>query len=376
MAGDQSNSVAFLNDRYVLKLFRRIEPAPNPEFEIGRFLTEREFPRTPPLGGRARVLTAGTASPARSVGAPAVVKHQGSGWDFTHRRAAPLLRAGRRARQRSDGQDGRAAGWPAEGQRDGTSRAAAVLRRARTVVSGAARRRSAGGPRSCTSRWPTGTEPGVRARAARRATPRRARATRCSAHVGASLDLLRAAGRRSTGRARGHRPNAVLASRDCSAGRWTRSAALDDARLRIRDPRRLSSRAGAAHRRGFRHPRLRGRAGAVDRRAARQAVAAEGRRRHAPIVQLRGLCGAVRVHVHAPGRLRALEPWADTWQHWVSDAFLRDRGHMAVERGRRVLPATCASIACTGSSSTRRCTSSRYELNNRPDWVASRSSGC
>src|SRR5581483_6950471 len=32
-SGDQSNSVAFVDDRYVLKLFRRIEPGPNPEFE-------------------------------------------------------------------------------------------------------------------------------------------------------------------------------------------------------------------------------------------------------------------------------------------------------------------------------------------------------
>ena len=49
--GDQSNSIAFVNDRYALKLFRRIEPARNPEFEIGRFLTARGFTRTPALVG-------------------------------------------------------------------------------------------------------------------------------------------------------------------------------------------------------------------------------------------------------------------------------------------------------------------------------------
>src|SRR5437773_1306743 len=26
--------------------------------------------------------------------------------------------------------------------------------------------------------------------------------------------------------------------------------------------------------------------------------------------------------VHAPAEYAALEPWADAWQHWVSDAFL------------------------------------------------------
>src|SRR5205823_7394405 len=49
--GDQSNSVAFLDDRYVLKLFRRIEPGPNPELEIGRFLRAAGFTRAPALHG-------------------------------------------------------------------------------------------------------------------------------------------------------------------------------------------------------------------------------------------------------------------------------------------------------------------------------------
>src|SRR5262249_40056349 len=38
--GDQSNTLALLNDRHVLKLFRRVEPGPNPEFEITRFLSQ------------------------------------------------------------------------------------------------------------------------------------------------------------------------------------------------------------------------------------------------------------------------------------------------------------------------------------------------
>jgi maltose alpha-D-glucosyltransferase/alpha-amylase len=56
---DQTNSVAFADDRYVLKLFRRIEPTPNPEFEIGRFLTERGFTRTPALAGALHYLRPG-----------------------------------------------------------------------------------------------------------------------------------------------------------------------------------------------------------------------------------------------------------------------------------------------------------------------------
>jgi hypothetical protein len=40
-SGDQSNSVVFVNDALMLKLFRRIEPAMNPEYEIGRFLSNK-----------------------------------------------------------------------------------------------------------------------------------------------------------------------------------------------------------------------------------------------------------------------------------------------------------------------------------------------
>jgi maltose alpha-D-glucosyltransferase/alpha-amylase len=81
-SGDQSNSVAFVNDRYVLKLFRRIEPGPNPEFELSNHLTQRGFSRIPPLAGglfydRSDVPT-GTLGVVQ-----AVVGHQGSGWEFT-----------------------------------------------------------------------------------------------------------------------------------------------------------------------------------------------------------------------------------------------------------------------------------------------------
>jgi maltose alpha-D-glucosyltransferase / alpha-amylase len=47
-AGDQSNTSIIYGDRLILKLFRRIQPGVNPDFEIGRHLTERvRFPRMP-----------------------------------------------------------------------------------------------------------------------------------------------------------------------------------------------------------------------------------------------------------------------------------------------------------------------------------------
>jgi maltose alpha-D-glucosyltransferase/alpha-amylase len=80
--GDQSNTVAFVNDALVLKVFRRIEPVTNPEFEIGRFFADRGFVRTPALAGaleyRRPGLDAGTLAVVQRA-----VKHQGTAWDFT-----------------------------------------------------------------------------------------------------------------------------------------------------------------------------------------------------------------------------------------------------------------------------------------------------
>jgi maltose alpha-D-glucosyltransferase/alpha-amylase len=81
-SGDQSNSVAFASDRYVLKVFRRIEPGPNPEFEIGRFLADRGYKRTPPLLG-ALEYNRPSLDPGTIGVVQGFVKHQGSGWEYT-----------------------------------------------------------------------------------------------------------------------------------------------------------------------------------------------------------------------------------------------------------------------------------------------------
>jgi maltose alpha-D-glucosyltransferase / alpha-amylase len=47
-----SNSLVFFDQRLLLKLFRRLQPGINPDFEIGCFLTERAgFERTPKMAG-------------------------------------------------------------------------------------------------------------------------------------------------------------------------------------------------------------------------------------------------------------------------------------------------------------------------------------
>jgi trehalose synthase-fused probable maltokinase len=51
MGTEQSNSSVVIDDTVALKLYRRIEPGVNPELEILRFLTERDFPHVAVLEG-------------------------------------------------------------------------------------------------------------------------------------------------------------------------------------------------------------------------------------------------------------------------------------------------------------------------------------
>ncbi len=51
LKAEHSNHAIVFGDQLFLKLFRRLENGVNPELELGRFLTERNFPQIPPVAG-------------------------------------------------------------------------------------------------------------------------------------------------------------------------------------------------------------------------------------------------------------------------------------------------------------------------------------
>ena len=65
MGAEQSNSSLVLDERYVLKLYRRIAPGMNPELEVLRFLTERGFEHTARARGLHRLRGAAARGDAR-----------------------------------------------------------------------------------------------------------------------------------------------------------------------------------------------------------------------------------------------------------------------------------------------------------------------
>jgi maltose alpha-D-glucosyltransferase/alpha-amylase len=80
---EQSNTTALVGNRYVVKLFRRIEPGINPEIELGRYLTETvQFPNTPALLGTAELEENGERAAVAVV--HRFVENQGDAWTVTN----------------------------------------------------------------------------------------------------------------------------------------------------------------------------------------------------------------------------------------------------------------------------------------------------
>ena len=79
---DQSNSSLVFDERFIMKLFRKVEPGENPDLEIGRFLTERaRFPHVPALCGALEYRNAvGDDEPATVAVLHQLVPNEGDAW--------------------------------------------------------------------------------------------------------------------------------------------------------------------------------------------------------------------------------------------------------------------------------------------------------
>jgi trehalose synthase-fused probable maltokinase len=79
-APDQSNTSVLFGDAAILKLFRRIEPGPNPDVEMCAFLTRRGFPQVPRMLGTVEYVRDG-AAPAAIAMVQQLVPNRGNGWE-------------------------------------------------------------------------------------------------------------------------------------------------------------------------------------------------------------------------------------------------------------------------------------------------------
>jgi maltose alpha-D-glucosyltransferase / alpha-amylase len=79
--GEQSNTSVMYGDKYVLKIYRRIEAGTNPELEFGRFLAAR-YPHAPEVVSALEYRRRGHDSITLGV-LQRFVSNQGNAWDFT-----------------------------------------------------------------------------------------------------------------------------------------------------------------------------------------------------------------------------------------------------------------------------------------------------
>ncbi len=81
VTAEQSNTSLIFGDRLFLKLFRRLDSGINPDFEIGRYLTEQAgFTRVPAVLGALEYATVGEVVPSTLAMLQELVDSQADGW--------------------------------------------------------------------------------------------------------------------------------------------------------------------------------------------------------------------------------------------------------------------------------------------------------
>lgn len=81
LSGEQSNTSVVVGEQAILKLYRRVQSGMNPDWEIGRYLTSRGFPYSPPVGGALEYVKAGETTTV--VLLQAFVHNEGDVWAAT-----------------------------------------------------------------------------------------------------------------------------------------------------------------------------------------------------------------------------------------------------------------------------------------------------
>ena len=83
-SAEQSNTSIFFGERFILKVFRRLEPGQNPDCEIGQYLTEKTgFDGIPRFAGSIEFAPAGSAETSTLAMLQGIVANEGDGWTWT-----------------------------------------------------------------------------------------------------------------------------------------------------------------------------------------------------------------------------------------------------------------------------------------------------
>jgi maltose alpha-D-glucosyltransferase/alpha-amylase len=353
-SGDQSNSLAFVNDRYVLKLYRRIEPGPNPEFEIALMLARQGFARTPALAGGVRYKRPGSETGMLAL-VQSWVPNQGSGWDAT---IDELGRYYERVAARIGG----SAHPPPSDSPEAPSSFFAALENVYLAGAATLGRRTA----ELHLALARGTEPAF-APEPFGAPELAATSDAMKAHATEVLDLLASRLGILPDRVR-PKAEAVLAAGGLLFDRFDAIRAVDGAgwRSRIHGDYHLGQVLRTEEDFAI-----------VDFEGDPARSIEERRAKQSPLKDVAGMmrsfsyaahAALAAFTVHAPDDSGVLQIWADTWYRFVAEAFLR--GYGATLEGSPLIPRGPHFDTLLRAYALERGLSElRYELTNRPDWV-------
>jgi maltose alpha-D-glucosyltransferase/alpha-amylase len=82
LSAEETNTAIAYGRRFLLKLYRRVEPGIHPEPEMTGFLTERAFAHAPALAGILEY-RAGNGDPTVVATLSAFIENQGNAWNYT-----------------------------------------------------------------------------------------------------------------------------------------------------------------------------------------------------------------------------------------------------------------------------------------------------
>jgi maltose alpha-D-glucosyltransferase/alpha-amylase len=350
---DQSNSIAFADERFALKLFRRVEPAINPEFEIGRFLAAHGFTRTPALLGGIEYDRPGL-SPGMLAVVQAAITHQGSGWEFTIDELRRYYERVIARVQRTEMID--------LTQGDQPPPFFAALESWYLASATTLGRRTA----ELHLTLAQGLDPAF-APEPLDAAALDALATEMRDDATAALDTLEARAATLPDAAR-LEAEALLAARDRLLAMFDDIRGLERAGqlIRIHGDYHLGQV-------------LRTEEDFIilDFEGEPARTLAERRAKYSPLKDVAGMvrsfsyaayAALFAFAVHAPDDGAALEPWADTWRHWAASAFVS--GYRATMESSDLVPASDEFSRMLGAFILDKAVYElTYEMNNRPDWI-------
>ncbi|MBI4266475.1 MAG: putative maltokinase, partial [Acidobacteria bacterium] len=359
---DQSNSSLTFGQRLVMKLFRRLQPGPNPDVEIGEFLAARGFTRVPRLMGSISYAAAGEEASAVAM-LQEFAWNQGSGWQVTIEELARYFERVMGLPLPRLAEDEAAAWLRAE---DATA-PASVVDAIGTYLATAdilGRRTgelhvqlAAASPSAMAFEPEPFTADDLRALS----EAMRARAERGLALLESSVDRLDDRGRELARGVLGHRGELLR--------RFERADGIRQAGSRIR-----------CH--GDYHLGQvlvnEGDIAILDFEGEPARPLAERRAKSSP---LRDVAGMLRSFSYValtslsaatlarPEDVERLTPWADLWETWVGAVYLR--AYLAASRDAAILPSRADDIDALLQLFLveKAIYELGYELNNRPDWV-------